>query len=151
MKRTILLIFVLVAVALPAGTPGFGYWSSGDMQRLGDKLSAQMAGKPVLGQELGKWGNHLAMITRRSSDGEAELHVKTVDFFVAEKGEAVLVVGGKIVKPRTTGPNEVRGASIEGGERVTMKVGDVVHIPANVPHQLLVKKDFLYFVMKVDQ
>jgi quercetin dioxygenase-like cupin family protein len=32
-----------------------------------------------------------------------------------------------------------------------MKVGDVVHIPANTPHQLLVKKEFLYFVVKVDQ
>ena len=151
MKRTILLILVLVAVALPAGVSGFVHWTAGDIQGLGVKLAGEMAGKPVISKEIGKWGNHLSMIARRTADGEAELHVKTVDFFVAEKGEAVLVVGGKMVSPKTTAPNEMRGPSIEGGERVTMKVGDVVHIPANTPHQLLVKKEFLYFVVKVDQ
>ncbi len=151
MKRTILMIFVLAAAALPAGVSGFVHWTAVDIQGMGAKMAAEMAGKPVLAKELGKWGNHLTMISRRTADGEAELHAKTVDFFIAEKGEAVVVVGGKVVSPRTTGPGEVRGASIEGGERVTMKVGDVVHIPANTPHQVLVKKEFLYFVVKVDQ
>ncbi|HEY3444671.1 MAG TPA: hypothetical protein VGK29_28225 [Paludibaculum sp.] len=151
MKHTILLIFVLVAVALPAGVTGFVHWTAGELQGWDAKLTSQMAGKKSLGQDLAKWGNHQAMITKRTGDGEAELHVKMVDVFVAEKGEAVLVVGGKMVSPKTTGPGEVRGPSIEGGERVTMKVGDVVHIPANTPHQLLVKKEFLYFVVKVEQ
>jgi mannose-6-phosphate isomerase-like protein (cupin superfamily) len=151
MKRTILLIFVLVAVALPAGVSGFAHWTAVELQGWDAKLTAQMAGKTVLGHELGKWGNHNIGITKRNADGEAESHAKTVDVFVAQKGEAVLVVGGKIVAPRTTGVGEVRGASIEGGERVTMKPGDVVHIPAGTAHQLLVKKEFLYFVVKVDQ
>jgi quercetin dioxygenase-like cupin family protein len=34
---------------------------------------------------------------------------------------------------------------------VSLKLGDIVHIPANTPHQLLVKKNFTYFVIKVKQ
>ena len=151
MRKTILFIFVLVAVAVPAGLPGLAHWTAADFLEWEAKSGSQMVGKTVLAQELGKWGNHLAMISKRTGDGEAELHTKTVDFFVAQKGAAVLVVGGKILNARTTGAGEVRGPSIEGGERVAMKVGDVMHIPANTPHQLLVKKEFLYFVMKVDQ
>lgn len=151
MRRTILLMLVLIGVALPAGVPGFAYWSSGELLGWDAKLSAKMAGQKVYGQDLGKWGKHQAMISRRNADGDAELHARTVDFFVAQKGEAVLLVGGRIVSPKTIGPGEVRGPSIEGGERVTMKVGDVAHIPANTAHQLLVKKEFLYFVMKVEE
>jgi mannose-6-phosphate isomerase-like protein (cupin superfamily) len=32
---------------------------------------------------------------------------------------------------------------------VTLKPGDVARIPANTPHQLLVPKSFLYYVIKV--
>jgi len=57
-----------------------------------------------------------------------------------------------VVSPKTTEPNEVRGPSIKGGERKPLAAGDVVHIPAKIPHQLLVPagKEFTYFVMKVD-
>src|SRR6267142_818752 len=71
---------------------------------------------------------------------------------VASERLATLAFGGEVVSPKTTAPNEVRGPSIKGGERKPLAAGDVVHIPAKVPHQLLVPagKEFTYFVMKVD-
>ena len=37
-----------------------------------------------------------------------------------------------------------------GGEEKTLEEGDIVHIPAHVPHQLLLtSKEFTYFVLKV--
>ena len=64
-------------------------------------------------------------------------------------GGALLV--GEMVNARQTEPNETRGDSVKGGERKKLVPGDVVHIPTNMPHQLLVEngKRFTYFVIKV--
>ena len=67
-------------------------------------------------------------------------------------GEADLLLGGEAVGAKTTAPNELRGGEIKGGETVHLRPGDVIHIPAGIPHQLLMPKghDFTYFVVKVD-
>lgn len=147
------LIALPLLTAAPAGVEGFVHWPASGIQAWNGTLAARMAKEKVnvLGESLGDWGNHNSGITRRNADGEAEIHEKVVDYFICEAGEATLKVGGKIVKPRTIGPGEIRGAAIEGGTSVVMKPGDVAHIPANTPHQLLVKKEFLYFVIKVKQ
>ena len=103
-------------------------------------------------ERLDTFDNHFFMIAHREGDGEAELHEGQADVFVVESGAATLVVGGEIVGARTSSPGEVRGTSIQGGERVKLGVGDVVHIAARTPHQLLIEPGgkFTYFVMKVD-
>ena len=57
-----------------------------------------------------------------------------------------------MLAPKTIKPHEVRGTSIEGGETKQLVPGDVVHIPAKVPHQLKIAngKTFTYLVIKVD-
>ena len=71
---------------------------------------------------------------------------------MVQSGAATLVVGGEIVGARTSSPGEIRGTSIEGGERVKLGAGDVIHIAAKTPHQLLIEPGgkFTYFVVKVD-
>jgi quercetin dioxygenase-like cupin family protein len=61
-------------------------------------------------------------------------------------------VGGTMVAPKTVKPHEVRGSSIEGGETKQLGPGDIVHIPAKIPHQLKIKSGtkFTYTVIKVD-
>ena len=75
-----------------------------------------------------------------------------MDIFVVQNGAATLIVGGDMVDAKTTSPGEIRGTSINGGERVKLGAGDVIHIPANTPHQLLIEAGgkFTYFVIKVD-
>ncbi len=131
--------------------PGFVYWSSAELHGYMPKIAAKMTKETVLGQDLGKWGNHLSSITRRNANGEAEVHEKVADIFICEGGEASLLVGGTLANRRTAGPGEYRGSAVTGGRKVTMKPGDMVEIPANMPHQLLVPKEFLYFVIKVQQ
>jgi hypothetical protein len=69
-----------------------------------------------------------------------------------EKGECTLITGGKIVDPKSTSPTEVRGTSVEGGEKHHLAPGDVVRIPPNTPHQMLLDPGmkFVYAVVKVD-
>ncbi len=66
--------------------------------------------------------------------------------------EATLIVGGTMVEPKTVKPHEVRGSSIDGGETKPLGPGDIVHIPANIPHQMKIRSGtkFTYTVIKVD-
>ena len=102
-------------------------------------------------EDLERYGNHYTMLAFRTGTGSSELHEHEADIFVVESGDAVLVSGGTIVNPRTEKPGEIRGSAIEGGERHPLRMGDIVHIAAGTPHQLLIEngKPFSYFVVKV--
>ena len=104
-------------------------------------------GGPLL--ETGDYKIHTA---RRSAPGEAELHEKDTDIFHIIDGSASFVTGGTIGNPRTEAPGEIRGKEITGGKTQRLKKGDVIVIPAGVPHWFKeVEGPFLYYVVKVTQ
>jgi mannose-6-phosphate isomerase-like protein (cupin superfamily) len=149
MKHALPLLFLFLLTATPAAVPGFVHWTAAALKGYEATLKPKINTGKSASADLGAWGNHRSMIAYRAGDGEAEIHENEVDFFVVESGAATLVTGGTITKPRVTGPGEIRGPSIQGGDKVTLKPGDVARIPANTPHQLLVPKSFLYYVIKV--
>ena len=133
-----------------AGPGGVQHWTNAELKDYAVKLQPSATAKVrIASQPLGDWGTHNIAIGRRTNDGEAELHEGMVDLFVVEAGEATLITGGSIENPRTDKPGEIRGSSIKGGEKMTLHPGDIVRIPNSLPHQLLVQKDFTYFVIKV--
>ena len=68
------------------------------------------------------------------------------------QGRATLVTGGTAVDPKPTGPEELRGSAIQGGETRELVPGDVVVIPNGTPHWFKqVESPFLYYVVKVRQ
>jgi mannose-6-phosphate isomerase-like protein (cupin superfamily) len=73
------------------------------------------------------------------------------DLFVVTSGETTMTVGGIIVDPVNTSAGEIRGKSINGGVTKKLAAGDVVHIPAKMPHRLSVDagKVCTYLVFKV--
>ena len=75
------------------------------------------------------------MLAYREATGSAEVHEHEADIFVVESGEATIVTGGKLVDGHAQKPGEIRGTSIDGGERHPLAAGDIIHIPAGVPHQ----------------
>jgi mannose-6-phosphate isomerase-like protein (cupin superfamily) len=151
MKRIAAILFP--AVLFGADPAGYVQWSSKDLRGYEQKLKPKIDAQKFAGEQLGSWGNHNAMIAHREGDGQAELHETMSDFFVVQSGEATLVVGGSVVDGKTTAPHEIRGPKISGGERHKLTAGDAVHIPVNVPHQLLLEKgkQFTYFVIKVQK
>jgi mannose-6-phosphate isomerase-like protein (cupin superfamily) len=104
-------------------------------------------------ETLKDYPQHAAMLSFRARDGVAELHENFADLFVVLDGRATLVTGGSVLGAETIGPGEIRGTSIEGGVRQELRAGDVAHVPAGVPHQMLVpgNKTFSSFVMKIRQ
>ena len=99
------------------------------------------------------FGNHLLEITHREKDGRAELHKIKADVMVIQSGTATLVSGGEVIDPAPTAPNEVQGSGIKGGEKHIVSPGDVIEIPAGVPHQFLLAPgtQITYLVVKVVQ
>jgi mannose-6-phosphate isomerase-like protein (cupin superfamily) len=103
--------------------------------------------------QLQKYPNHHTMVSFRNKSGKGELHQQEADVMFILDGSATLVTGGTLVNPKTTAPNEVRGDSVKGGTSVTLHKGDVAHIPANTPHQMLLPAGGTveYFVVKVQK
>ena len=135
-------------MALVAADPeGFAMYSSADLKARVD--AAKPDDHKVRMNRLGSWGNHSILAIRRDGDGEAEVHDTQVDVVFVKSGEGTLVLGGTVVEPRTTGPGEIRGKSITGGVSKKMAAGDVIHIPAKIPHQMLVPKTLTFEVLKV--
>ena len=96
--------------------------------------------------------NFKVMAGRRVAPGEVEIHEKDTDVFYITEGSATFVTGGTAADQHTTAPGEIRAPKIAGGEEHHLKKGDVIVIPAGVPHQFTaVDGTFLYFVVKVSK
>ncbi len=71
----------------------------------------------------------------RSTPGRAEAHAAHAHIWYIVEGEATLVTGGTIVNVQTEAPGEPRGSGIDRGRAQRLTKGDVIVIPAGVPHQ----------------
>ncbi|MEO5959118.1 MAG: cupin domain-containing protein [Opitutaceae bacterium] len=87
---------------------------------------------------------------RRVAMGTAEVHASDTDIFFVTEGTATIVTGGKAVDPKTSAPGEIRAPKTEGGVARKLVKGDVLIVPAGVPHWFSeVNETFLYFLVKV--
>ena len=145
---------LLPILSFGADPVAFGHWTAKELKAFEQSLKPKMSSeRKSASQSMGRWGNHLAQMSQRAGDGEAEVHETVSDFFIVQTGEATLVIGGEISEAKTTAPNEIRGSKINGGERRKLAAGDIVHIPMNTPHQVLVEngKQLTYFLIKVQK
>jgi mannose-6-phosphate isomerase-like protein (cupin superfamily) len=99
------------------------------------------------------FGNHVLSISHREENGRAEVHKTKADVMVIQSGTARLVSGGEVIEPVTTAPNELQGSGIKGGESRVVGPGDVIEIPAGIPHQFFLAPgtQITYFLVKVVQ
>lgn len=88
--------------------------------------------------------------SRREAAGQVEVHTRDTDIIHVLTGTATLVTGGALAGGRETAPEEIRGASIDGGETRTLQPGDVVIVPNGTPHWFKeVPGPLTYYVVKV--
>ena len=67
------------------------------------------------------------------------------------EGQATVLTGGEMIGVRAVGDGELRAESVNGGHVHELSPGDVLAVPAGVPHQFTdVSDPFLYFVVKVE-
>ncbi len=155
---------VLLSIGMMAGLGQFSWaqeapspdkYSPAELAAMEKKLEAKAASAStgLASETVKKYATDYSMLAFRTKSGQAEQHEKFADFYVVLDGEATLVSGGKMVGGKTTEAGELRGDSIEGGKETKLAKGDIVHVPANIPHQLVLAKGatFQYFIVKVQE
>src|SRR5271168_3256788 len=138
MKIAIAAVIVALAHAATAQTVKVDHFTQSEVIERAQALNAKAQGADgAASVKLDEYPNSFTMIALRHKDGGAEVHENYADFFLVVQGHATLLSGGTVKDGKTTSPGEIRGASVQNGDRTNLNEGDIVHIPAAVPHQLL--------------
>jgi mannose-6-phosphate isomerase-like protein (cupin superfamily) len=89
-------------------------------------------------------------MAHRDVPGMVEVHDKETDTIYVLAGSATFVTGGTLIGGSVTGPGQQRGSDIQGGDARPLVKGDVIVVPAGVPHWFKeVKGSIDYYVVKV--
>ena len=133
---------LLVVPVMAADPVGFAMWKPAELKQRDEALSKKIGADHSARETLADYGDHRFRLLYRDADGLPEQHDNTVDVVIVQSGEGTLVLGGKMInlKASTVGVGEYVGTGIEGGERHALAAGDLVHIPAKIPHGFLVAK-----------
>lgn len=152
--KTILLILAAIAFVFPASSQtadSAKVFSANEVAAQLAQSEASAKSKGGGGVTLGDYGSHALKLSSRSSDGEAEVHGHFDDVMVVKHGTATLITGGTLIDPRAGSDGEMKGSGIRNGVTQQIAEGDIIHIPAGTPHQLLIPKGTVFstFVVKV--
>ena len=151
-KTTGIVLGALLASGAAAAAPA-DHWTVADLTKAMDGLKAKAAATGSASDTLAKYNRHHTMLAFRTKDGAAEVHTQFADVFYIVRGKATLLTEGTLDGSHEDSPGELRGTGVSGGKRTALGEGDVVHIPAGTPHQLLIAKgdELLYFVVKIKE
>jgi uncharacterized RmlC-like cupin family protein len=151
--RLVLAVLAVMVSADQSGAGGVHVWRSNDIAAKGASLAQKLDAQKVASETIATEGNRTFMVAHREGSGLAEWHEKQADVMFISAGHVTMVYGGTIVGASTTAPGEMRGASIKGGTDAKLGPGDVLHIPAKVPHQMMLAPGMqvTYFVTKIVQ
>jgi mannose-6-phosphate isomerase-like protein (cupin superfamily) len=138
---TVAVLLAAAAASLGGGVPAAIHYIDHD------KVSATMAKGGAIVSDPG-----LIVLAQRREAGEAEYHDRTNHVFIMVEGEATFITGGTMVNARRTSPDQMRAASIEGGETYHLSKGDVITIPAKTPHWFkeVPTKTIAYYAVNID-
>jgi glc operon protein GlcG len=128
------------ADALTSLQPGVSYFPR-------KKVDASFSEGAVLFEPGGSYAIHTS---RRDSPGVVELHEKDSDIIYVIQGSATFITGGTLLDGKKVAENEIRGTQLNGGAPRTLMAGDVIVVPAGIPHWFKeVQAPFLYYTVKV--
>lgn len=131
--------------------PGYLHYTPADLDAIQRSLVPKMNAIKQSAEQLADFGNHTAWVAHREADGLMEIHEQWADLMFVHSGEATLLLGGTIPDARVDAPGEIRGSTAVGGVKRVIRAGDVVQVPAGMPHQFLVEpgKQVTFFTMKI--
>lgn len=118
-------------------------------------ITKSLLGKPGnTNQDILAAAGHQARIAifhdEKRVDDLHEVHDGSDDIYYVTNGSATLMLGGSLVGPNQISPGEWRSRTATGGQKVTIKKGDLVFVPRGTPHQRTVtNKKFTMILIKI--
>lgn len=173
MKRPIAaFVFLLAPIAVAPGSAPAAQQSKSTATYIGAEVvqtalarSPQLAVNPqpnIHVVDAGGYNVAVGAIHRpQSPPGVAAVHFQVTEVYHVLDGAAMLVTGGKLINAKARpadsesvkfedGPGE-SGSGIEGGASQRIKAGDIVIIPAGMPHWFsAIEGSITYLVVRVD-
>lgn len=117
--------------------PGFLLWTSLDLQQRSDQLGRTIrddgSSRETLADYQTPAGSHRFRFIRRDRDGLPEQHDHIEDYVFIQSGRGSIRVGGEML-----GRQGDLGTELIGGSSYPVAAGDVLRIPAGIPHAYLV-------------
>ena len=152
MRSMCLPMIVLAVAPLLASDPaGFAMWTPAELKQREQALSKKVGPDHSARETLADYKSHRFRLLYRDGDGFPEQHDHVIDVVLVQSGEATLVLGGAMTGSKASSTaGEYTGTGISGGESHKVGAGDVIHIPAGVPHRFLVAegKHVTYVLVK---
>jgi len=125
------------APALTQRPEGFALWRADELETRRLALAGSIRPDRSSRETLADYGSpirsHRFRHIHRDADGVPEIHDEIIDVVFVTSGAGALQVGGEML-----GRNGSLGSGIDGGSRIPVGTGDVLHIPARTPHGYLV-------------
>jgi quercetin dioxygenase-like cupin family protein len=112
-----------------------GFASGADVQaQLREMLAAMKPDQGFMWRPLVRDGANVAAIEIWKKPGRPAVHPSQGEYAIVLEGAGTLVSGGTMADPKARNANLIEGSQIEGGVTRTLGPGDVILIPAGVPH-----------------
>lgn len=110
------------------------YYTAALLTHVGDSLSRGS----TTGHTLGAHRTYQYLQIRRNRSGVPEVHDQWTDVTVVQAGRGTLLSGGRVSGSHPETAGEHRGGTITGGITRAVGAGDLMIIPAGVPHQYMI-------------
>jgi hypothetical protein len=152
--KTVAWMCAAIVLTMPvsaADPPGFAMWRASDLKAHEAELAKHVGADHSSRETLAEYKDHRFRMLYRDADGNPEQHDAIIDVVMVQSGEGTLVLGGTMAGRRATSPGEWLGTSLDGGERRAVGAGDLIHIPAGIPHSFLVPagQHIAYVLLKI--
>jgi hypothetical protein len=147
----LLVLTLLGTRVLAADPPGFAMWKASELKAHDEALPAHVAEDHSSRETLADFDTHRFRMLYRDADGNPEQHDAIIDIVYVQSGAGTLMMGGTMQGRRSTTPGEYVGTRLDGGDLHPLGAGDIVHIPAGIPHSFLVAKGqhLTYVLLKI--
>jgi mannose-6-phosphate isomerase-like protein (cupin superfamily) len=145
MKVTFAIALIVFSIPCFAQSPGKAeVFSSAQIRSQLDQLAQQADAKGGGTSVLADYGALAIKLSERNASGGAEIHAHFDDVMLVTEGKATLVTGGDLIDAHTVSDGETAGSGIRNGTTQSVATGDIIHVPAGTPHQILIAPGTTY-------
>ena len=104
------------------------------------QLSTDLAGRVTRGQTVLTSDDYQTtfLLMHRTTSSEPEVHARWDDIVLVRSGESVIQLGDSLIGSTVRAPGERIGGHFHVSQKIVVRPGDIVRIPAAVPHAFIV-------------